>query len=136
MFILIVNTRHYKIKEILSKRIVGPENGDKGALSEIIECISLLVDFYPKHIEKEDKHFFIPVMEYFSEYEKDALLNEGYEFDSKLMHQEYAEGVSKLEKESEEKFPLPFCRTAADPEHARAYEEDEPCDDARSGQIK
>lgn len=32
--------------------------GDRTALSEIVECMSLIVGFYPKHIEKEDKHFF------------------------------------------------------------------------------
>ena len=29
--------------------------------------------------------------------------------------------------------PLPFCTTAPSAEHARADEEDEPCDDSRSG---
>jgi hydrogenase nickel insertion protein HypA len=36
----------------------------EGAISVITECIAGLVDFYSKHIEKEDKHFFIPIMEY------------------------------------------------------------------------
>lgn len=31
--------------------------------------------------------------------------------------------------------PLPHCRTAPDPEHLRADNEDEPCDDYRSGDI-
>jgi hypothetical protein len=30
--------------------------------------------------------------------------------------------------------PLPYCTNASDPEHARAYNDDEPCDDARSGE--
>ncbi len=78
------------------------EKGDKDALSEIVDCLRLLIDFYPKHIEKEDRHFFIPIMDYFSEPEKQALLNEGYEFDSGLIHEEYAGLVSKWEKEKEE----------------------------------
>jgi len=28
---------------------------------------------------------------------------------------------------------LPFCTTAPDAEHARAHDDDEPCDDSRSG---
>ena len=28
---------------------------------------------------------------------------------------------------------LPFCITAPDAEHARAHDDDEPCDDSRSG---
>ena len=35
-------------------------------------------------------------------------------------------------KEEEEK--LPFCTTAASAEHARANEENEPCDDYRAGE--
>jgi rubrerythrin len=31
---------------------------------------------------------------------------------------------------------LPFCTSAADPEHSRAYREDEPCDDATAGNIE
>ena len=33
-------------------------NGDESALSEITQKLQTLVDFYPKHIEKEDKIFF------------------------------------------------------------------------------
>jgi len=68
--------------------------GDEEALPEIAHCIRLLIDFYPKHIEKEDKHFFLPVMTYFSEQEKEAMLKEGYELDSTLIHEEYADTVS------------------------------------------
>jgi hypothetical protein len=56
-----------------------------------------LIDFYPKHIEKEDKHFFLPVMEYFTQEERDAMLAEGFEFDSHLLHEEYESSVSKME---------------------------------------
>jgi hemerythrin-like domain-containing protein len=72
--------------------------GDEEALPEIAHCIRLLIDFYPKHIEKEDKHFFLPVMKYFSEQEKEAMLKEGYEFDSTLIHQENADMVSAWEE--------------------------------------
>ncbi len=30
---------------------------------------------------------------------------------------------------------LPYCTTAPDPEHARAHDDDEPCDDATAGKI-
>jgi hemerythrin-like domain-containing protein len=57
-----------------------------------------LVEFYPKHIEKEDMHFFIPCMEYFSEQEKDSMLKEGWEFDKKLIHEKYLNIVNNAEK--------------------------------------
>jgi hemerythrin-like domain-containing protein len=72
--------------------------GDQEALSEILHHIRLLTDFYPKHIEKEDKHFFLPVMEYFSDHEKQAMLKEGHAFDSTLIHEEYADMVSAWER--------------------------------------
>lgn len=72
--------------------------GDEEALAEIGHQIRLLIDFYPKHIQKEDKHFFLPVMAYFSEQEKEALLEEGREFDSTLIHEEYAQMVSAWEE--------------------------------------
>jgi hemerythrin-like domain-containing protein len=52
--------------------------GDRTALSEVVDSMSCLVDFYPKHIEKEDKHFFLPIMRYFSQEEKDGMLKEGF----------------------------------------------------------
>jgi len=71
-------------------------NGDAQALSLIVANLRFLVEFYPRHIEKEDKHFFVPVMGYFSKEEKDAMLQEGYELDSKLMHEEYEKRVREL----------------------------------------
>lgn len=42
----------------------------------------------------------------------------------------------KKKKKRKNEVPLPFCTTAPDPEHTRGYEEEEPCDDARSGNIE
>jgi hemerythrin-like domain-containing protein len=72
--------------------------GDEGAIATILECMRALVDFYPKHIEKEDKHFFIPIMDYFSQEEKDAMLKEEYEFDRNFIHLKYQEIVAKSEQ--------------------------------------
>ena len=33
-------------------------------------------------------------------------------------------------------WPLPYCTTAPSPEHFRATDEDEPCDDARGKEIE
>jgi hemerythrin-like domain-containing protein len=72
--------------------------GDKRALSEILECIRTLIGFYPKHIEKEDKNFFLPIMGYFSKEEKEAMLTEGYRFDADLLHEEYRKIVTEEER--------------------------------------
>jgi hemerythrin-like domain-containing protein len=72
--------------------------GDTKALSTIRDRMASLVDFYPKHIEKEDRHFFIPVMEYFTESEKNAMLEEEYEFDRKFIHENYKAVVEEVER--------------------------------------
>ena len=44
------------------------------ALPEMIHQMQKLVKLYPPHIEKEDKHFFIPILNYFSDEEQQAML--------------------------------------------------------------
>jgi hemerythrin-like domain-containing protein len=63
--------------------------GDEKKLTEIIDLARQLGTFYPKHIEKEDKHFFYPCQEYFSREEQDKMLAEFYEFDRKMIHEKY-----------------------------------------------
>jgi hypothetical protein len=57
-----------------------------------------LVQFYPKHIEKEDKHFFIPCMDYFTEAERQTILEEEWGFDRNLIHEKYKNMVITAEK--------------------------------------
>jgi len=64
-------------------------SGQKAALDQLLENLAALVEFYPRHIAKEDKNFFLPVMEYFTQKEKDALLVKMNEFDQQFIHQKY-----------------------------------------------
>ena len=72
--------------------------GNKDALKDIVSNMEILVKFYPKHIEKEDKRFFIPCMDYFTDAEKDAMLNEMHEFDRNMIHEKYSKVVEQHEK--------------------------------------
>ena len=72
--------------------------GYKEALSIMVESMKALVEFYPRHIEKEDKHFFIPCMDYFNEAEQDAMLREEHEFDRNFIHEKYKGIVATAEK--------------------------------------
>lgn len=63
--------------------------GDEGKLAEIISVARELGNFYPKHIEKEDKHFFYPCQEYFNKDEQERMLAEFWEFDRKMIHEKY-----------------------------------------------
>ena len=71
---------------------------DEGMFLVITARLKALTDFYPRHIEKEDKHFFLPVMQYFSQEEKDAMLQEGFEFDQSLIHDKYRQIVEQAER--------------------------------------
>jgi len=72
--------------------------GKRDSIATIIDSMTWLVDFYPKHIEKEDKHFFIPVMKYFNDKERSDMLNECWEFDKEMIHKKYRQVVETLEK--------------------------------------
>jgi hemerythrin-like domain-containing protein len=72
--------------------------GHAEAAPTILECVKALVEFYPKHIEKEDRYFFLPIMDYFSKEEKADMLNEEYEFDRVLIHDIYRDRVMKEEE--------------------------------------
>ena len=69
----------------------------EGALEKILENLGKMVEFYPRHIEKEDKHFFIPAMTYFSDAEKAEMLQAMYEFDRQMVHDKYRGVVEGIE---------------------------------------
>jgi hemerythrin-like domain-containing protein len=71
--------------------------GDQSVLPEIIHAVERLVEFYPVHIEKEDKHFFIPAMDYLSRDEQQKMLDEFREFDRKMIHEKYRAMVEQRE---------------------------------------
>jgi hemerythrin-like domain-containing protein len=73
-------------------------NGDESALPIIVTRLSTLVDFYPKHIQKEDKVFFPAFRTYLTENEDQAMLKEFLEFDRKMIHEKYLSVVESYEK--------------------------------------
>lgn len=72
-------------------------NGDETALGEISDKLQTLTEFYPKHIEKEDKIFFPAVRAYFSDKEDQDMLEEFWEFDRNMIHEKYKSVVEQLE---------------------------------------
>lgn len=72
--------------------------GERDALKDVMYELEKLVKFYPIHIEKEDKDFFLPVMKYFSQQEQNAMLDEFWVFDRGMIHEKYREIVEKEEK--------------------------------------
>lgn len=99
------------MKELIQEHVFGRQttkalvdantryrNGEAAALSEIIDKLQTLVEFYPKHIEKEDKTFFPASRAYLTEDEDQAMLAEFWEFDRKMIHEKYKAVVEGLEE--------------------------------------
>lgn len=72
-------------------------NGDASALTDIAAKLRTFVDFYPKHIEKEDKVFFPVSRAYFTDEEDQVMLDEFWEFDRKMIHEKYESLIFALE---------------------------------------
>lgn len=73
-------------------------NGERSALADVARQLQTLVEFYPKHIEKEDKVFFPASRAYFTDEEEQAMLTEFWEFDRKMIHEKYRAVVEELER--------------------------------------
>jgi hemerythrin-like domain-containing protein len=71
-------------------------NGEESALSDILSNLILLIEFYPRHIEKEDRVFFPAARRYFSDEEDRNMLDAFWEFDRKMIHEKYISVVEEL----------------------------------------
>ena len=72
-------------------------NGDETALADITANLKTLIDFYPIHIEKEDKIFFPRSRTYLTDEEDRAMLEEFREFDRNMIHEKYKSTVERFE---------------------------------------
>ncbi len=92
--------QHMRARKLVTSLIDANQKykqGNQGSLKDILEPLTELVNFYPAHIEIEDKHFFFPVLDYFTPQEQDTMLQEFWEFDRKLIHEKYQKIVDGLE---------------------------------------
>ncbi len=70
--------------------------GDNKVVDELLRLLEKLIKFYPEHIRKEDKDFFIPCMKYFSKKEQQDMLDEFWKFDREMIHEKYKGVVETL----------------------------------------
>jgi hemerythrin-like domain-containing protein len=92
---------HALARKLTANLVAARDNyvrGSEQALPEIVHFMQELTKLYPGHIEKEDKRFFYPCMEYFSREEQDNMLRSFYEFDQRMIHEKYQKVVAELEK--------------------------------------
>ena len=72
-------------------------NGDAEVLTDIREILDDLSGFYTRHIELEDKHFFIPCMAYLDSDEQQDMLQAFNDFDRGMIHEKYRKVVRSYE---------------------------------------
>ena len=93
-------------EHILARKIVGRLleankrylEGDSTSSIEVVQCLQNIVDLYPKHIVKEDKRFFFPILDYFTAKEQNVMLKEFWEFDKNMIHEKYKKLVEEYER--------------------------------------
>jgi len=71
--------------------------GKTNSIKEITNNLEKLITLYPVHIETEDKEFFYPSMDYFTEEEQQKMLQEFYDFDKKMIHEKYLQIIEQQE---------------------------------------
>jgi len=86
-------------RKIVGELIQSKKDYQRGndTIEIIKEKLKALVDFYPRHIEKEDKIFFPNSEKYFSDEELQFMLNEFWEFDRVMIHKKYEQVIEELE---------------------------------------
>lgn len=73
------------------------QKGDQKAIQDINTALGEITTLYRKHVITEDKHFFLPVMKYFSKEEKDAMLQQMWDYDRTMIHVKYRDVIKRLE---------------------------------------
>jgi len=77
---------HAQARKLIStlEQGVGEKSTDK-----IKTALGGLLILYPLHIEKEDKHFFFPILDYLSDAEQETMLQDFAASDSQIIHSQY-----------------------------------------------
>jgi len=96
---------HAYAREMMRRLVEAKERyltGDRSATEVIVEQMEALVRLYPAHIAKEDKVFFPAAMKYLTRAEQDAMIDEMWVFDRKMIHEKYRLVVEHLERRNGE----------------------------------
>lgn len=95
---------HIVARHVVSE-LIQAENryfdGDKSQLEVIKQRLTFLVEFYPVHIAKEDKDFFIKTQRYFTAEEISRMLEEFNAFDSGMDKEKYNQLYETMKEELE-----------------------------------
>lgn len=99
------------MKDLIEEHIFAPKivgrlleankkylEGDCNSSADVVLSLQKIVDLYPKYIEKEDKRFFFPILDYFTMKDQNAILKEFWEFDKNMIHEKYKKLVEEYER--------------------------------------
>jgi hemerythrin-like domain-containing protein len=99
---------HQYARETVSELVQAKRaylSGHAEALQTILDKLTALSEFYPRHINKEDKVFFPNSEKYLSETEQAAMLEEFWAFDRQMIHEKYKAVVARLGQQAESVSP-------------------------------
>lgn len=74
--------------------------GEQDRLEDVLSAMGELIEFYPQHIEKEDKHFFPDTERHYTKKELDEMIQSFYTFDMRMIHEKYSSVVGAMEEGS------------------------------------
>jgi hemerythrin-like domain-containing protein len=89
---------HVQARKMIAQLAQSKEEcvkGNESACRDIMNSLKAITVLYRKHIELEDKHFFIPCLKYFTKDEMDAMLSDMWEYDRSMIHVKYKEVVGQ-----------------------------------------
>lgn len=72
--------------------------GDSSAVGPILTICKSLAEFYPGHMEREERDFFTASMEYFSKREKDEMVKQFWQFDKDLLLEKYIKFMDRYDR--------------------------------------
>ncbi len=92
---------HIQSRKVITNLEMARENyvkGESEAVKSILVICKSLVEFYPGHMEKEEKSFFAPAMDYLSKKEQEEMVKKFWEFDKDLLLEKYVNFMEHYER--------------------------------------
>jgi hemerythrin-like domain-containing protein len=92
---------HIQSRKIIANLELARESylkGEGDAVGSILTICRSLVQFYPGHMEKEERDFFNASMEYFSKREAEEMVKRFWQFDKDLLLEKYLKFMDQYER--------------------------------------
>lgn len=98
-----LTSEHVLAREMVQALLAAKEEFQRGnhrAIVAIQAQLEKIAGLYPEHIAKEDKKFFHPCLDYFSQQERQAMLEEFEAFEKRMDHEDWLARIKALEIEA------------------------------------